>query len=269
MFFRSSASEFVEFPMTNGRKLDRYRYQVTPDVEIDTPIGRLKTLHLVKQREGNESAAEVWLADRASAVSREARDRREERHAVRTDHSDAGDPRLRGGACLRLGPRRLRNAPAVGQNLTRKLLDAAAEALAAVLRFDQPADGVLSRYFREHHELGQHDRAFVAESTFGVLRHKRTLDHLTGNGPPRRLLLGWATRHAGLSVRDLAPALPAGESEWIASLKARAAHRRRFLPRCGPSFRTGFSSAWKRNSAPTRHSRSAAACRTLPRWTCA
>jgi 16S rRNA (cytosine967-C5)-methyltransferase len=89
-----------------------------------------------------------------------------------------------------------------------------------VLRFDQPADGVLSRYFRERRDLGQHDRAFVAESTFGVLRHKRTLDHLTGNGSPRRLLLGWATRHAGLSARDLAPALPAGETEWIASLKA-------------------------------------------------
>lgn len=53
---------YVEFPMTNGRKLDHYRYKVTPDVEIETPLGRMKTLHLVKQREGDESAAELWLA---------------------------------------------------------------------------------------------------------------------------------------------------------------------------------------------------------------
>ena len=48
--------------MTNGRKLDRYRYSVEPGVEIDTPLGRLETVHLEKQREPNESAAELWLS---------------------------------------------------------------------------------------------------------------------------------------------------------------------------------------------------------------
>jgi Protein of unknown function (DUF3108) len=62
VFLPLERMKVVEFPMTNGRKLDHYRYQVTPDVEIDTPIGRLKTLHLVKQREGDESAAELWLS---------------------------------------------------------------------------------------------------------------------------------------------------------------------------------------------------------------
>ena len=62
VFIPLERMRFVEFPMTNGRKLDHYRYQVTPDVDIETPIGRLKTLHLVKQREGNASAAELWLA---------------------------------------------------------------------------------------------------------------------------------------------------------------------------------------------------------------
>jgi hypothetical protein len=62
VFLPLERMKFVEFPMTNGRKLDHYRYQVTPDVELDTPIGRLKTLHLVKQREGDESAAELWLS---------------------------------------------------------------------------------------------------------------------------------------------------------------------------------------------------------------
>jgi hypothetical protein len=48
--------------MTNGRKLDRYRYAVSPEVEIDTALGRMTTLHLVKQHRPDESGAEIWLA---------------------------------------------------------------------------------------------------------------------------------------------------------------------------------------------------------------
>jgi hypothetical protein len=53
----------IDFAMTNGRKLDHYHYSVTPDVEIETPIGRLKTLYLVKERrEPGESSAELWVS---------------------------------------------------------------------------------------------------------------------------------------------------------------------------------------------------------------
>ena len=52
----------VEFSMTNGRKLDRYRYHVAADVLIDTPLKRLNTLHLVKQREPEDTQTEIWLA---------------------------------------------------------------------------------------------------------------------------------------------------------------------------------------------------------------
>ena len=62
MFAAPDKSRVMEVSMTNGRKLDRYRYSVEPGVEIDTPLGRLETVHLVKQREPNESAAELWLS---------------------------------------------------------------------------------------------------------------------------------------------------------------------------------------------------------------
>jgi len=52
----------LEFAMTNGRKLDHYRYAVTPGVEIDTPLGRLKTVHLAKLHEPGETGTEVWLS---------------------------------------------------------------------------------------------------------------------------------------------------------------------------------------------------------------
>lgn len=62
MFFDYAGRAELAFPMTNGRKLDRYRYAIARNVEIDTPIGRLSTVHLVKQREAGDSQTEIWLA---------------------------------------------------------------------------------------------------------------------------------------------------------------------------------------------------------------
>ena len=102
----------------------------------------------------------------------------------------------------------------------RKLLDSTTEALGRVLKFEHPADSVLSNYFKEHHALGQHDRAFVAEAVFGVLRHKRVLDHVTAEGGARRLLLGWLARFSGLSTGDIAPHVKSAEAETLAPIKA-------------------------------------------------
>ena len=43
--------------------------------------------------------------------------------------------------------------------------------LAAMLSFKQPADTVLSTYFREHKKLGRQDRHEIAETAFAALRH--------------------------------------------------------------------------------------------------
>ena len=52
----------MDFAMTNGRKLERYRYTARTDVTIDTPFKRLNTIHLVKQREADDSGTEIWIA---------------------------------------------------------------------------------------------------------------------------------------------------------------------------------------------------------------
>ena len=62
MFIAPDPSQGLEFSMTNGRKLDRYRYTVHSGVEIETPLGRMATVHLVKQHRPDESGAEIWLA---------------------------------------------------------------------------------------------------------------------------------------------------------------------------------------------------------------
>ena len=95
----------------------------------------------------------------------------------------------------------------------------AVSALVAVLRFDFPADSILSRYFREHREIGPADRSFVAEAVFGVLRNKQLLDHVTDSGKVRALLLAWLTRVQGLNTRELEPLLRRGDAEIIAAIK--------------------------------------------------
>jgi len=108
---------------------------------------------------------------------------------------------------------------------TRTQFDHAADALRAVLRFDKPADAVLSGYFRQQRALGQQDRAFIAEGVYGVLRRSRFLRHAAGGDDPRLLLLAWLARVAGSSARELEPALRRGELETVAAIKAaRADH---------------------------------------------
>lgn len=76
-------------------------------------------------------------------------------------------------------------------------------ALKVVLNFSAPADEVLSRYFRARRELGQRDRAFVAESVFAVLRRKRSLEAAAQSPEPRQLLVAALLRVMGLSGRAL------------------------------------------------------------------
>jgi len=106
--------------------------------------------------------------------------------------------------------------------ITRTQLEAATEALALVLRFDRAADAVLHDFFGARRALGSHDRAFIADSVYGVLRRKRTVDRLAAGGNPRQLLLAYLLRPAGVSARELAGVLGADEQEWAARVRAAA-----------------------------------------------
>jgi len=49
-------------------------------------------------------------------------------------------------------------------NLARAQLQAIVDALTVILPARAPADGELRRFFREHAELGQRDRALVVDT---------------------------------------------------------------------------------------------------------
>jgi 16S rRNA (cytosine967-C5)-methyltransferase len=72
-----------------------------------------------------------------------------------------------------------------------------------MLQLSGPADEALSRYFREHRELGQQERAFVAETAFSVLRRKRSLEAAAGSAEPKALLAAALLRLQGQSARSL------------------------------------------------------------------
>ena len=50
------------------------------------------------------------------------------------------------------------------------LIDICGELVELVLKFDHPADSVVSRFFREHRALGPRERATLAETAYNVLR---------------------------------------------------------------------------------------------------
>ena len=79
--------------------------------------------------------------------------------------------------------------------------------LAELLSTSGPADAAVSRYFRAHRNLGQQDRAFVAETAYAVLRRRRSLEAAAQSATPRDLAIAALVRVRGLSGRALDGAL--------------------------------------------------------------
>ncbi len=96
----------------------------------------------------------------------------------------------------------------------KSLLDVCSELVRLTLKFDHPADAIVSRFFREHRGLGPRERATLAETTYNVLRKKLLFDQLalSGSGPKERRLaiLGF------YGPRDfLKSALTEQEKAWL------------------------------------------------------
>ena len=103
---------------------------------------------------------------------------------------------------------------------TATLLDHVEALLAELLRFERAADQAVSAYFRKHRDLGQRDRAFVAETAYAVLRRRRTLEAATGTVAPRSLAIAALAQVQGLSGRALEGALSDSERRLVARVRA-------------------------------------------------
>jgi 16S rRNA (cytosine967-C5)-methyltransferase len=86
------------------------------------------------------------------------------------------------------------------------VVDSLAQLLSQVLRFDGPADAVMSRYFKLHAKLGSRDRSLVAEAVFFALRRYASLRWIMqpahpGRAPRLAALVTLARQH-GIDALD-------------------------------------------------------------------
>ena len=63
LFLKARDVGELRFPMTNGKKIESYHYRLTDKPQLQTALGKLPALHLVKQREqDDDNGVEIWLA---------------------------------------------------------------------------------------------------------------------------------------------------------------------------------------------------------------
>jgi 16S rRNA (cytosine967-C5)-methyltransferase len=106
--------------------------------------------------------------------------------------------------------------------MNKNLLHHTMHAISAALVPSGPADGKLSTYFRENKELGPIDRAFIADTTYAVLRRKRYLQLIAGGADPFGLLMAQLLRVQGLSMREVSAHLSPAQTTRAQEIKAMA-----------------------------------------------
>jgi len=62
MFLDLQPGSELYFPMTNGGKLDNYRYSVVRKERLNTPAGLFDTLYLDNQAKPGENRTQIWLS---------------------------------------------------------------------------------------------------------------------------------------------------------------------------------------------------------------
>ena len=55
-------TEIAEVSVSNGKKIEHYRFEIAANETIDTPLGKLLTVHLHKMHAANEEGLDIWLA---------------------------------------------------------------------------------------------------------------------------------------------------------------------------------------------------------------
>ena len=62
MFLPLQNAATLDFPMTNGSKLDNYHYAIMHNQTAKVPAGEFKAIYLDSQAKPGESRTEIWLA---------------------------------------------------------------------------------------------------------------------------------------------------------------------------------------------------------------
>ena len=178
-----------------------------------------------------------------------------------------------------MGPRsarRRRNRPAAPFTDDDRIMTSARNQLAALAAAIERVAAstrrptLLTAFFREHREMGQQDRAFIADGVFAYLRRKRSLEALAETDDPRKLALAVARARARRSACAISSRCAERRATRYGSRAFKARLRRRRSPggRRRPA-RLAVGRASARRSATTSATRSRARGSRRRRSTCA
>ena len=136
----------------------------------------------------------------------------------------------------------------------KALLDACTELTRLLLRFEHPADSVVSKYFRDQRktmDLGPRERSVLAETVYNVLRQKLRFEHLAKSGTgvrERRLaILGWAA-HLDAQARQQQPQLKHGDRGFMKAAMSEMEFK--WLSDCDAATEDDFLAPHKHNLPP-------------------
>ncbi len=106
---------------------------------------------------------------------------------------------------------------APGTRITAQVVDSLCTLLTLLLRFEGPADAVMSRHFRADRQLGSRDRSLVAEAAFDALRRLASLRWVMQTADPLRAphlaaLIVLARQHG---IQSLAPRSLRGDERAV------------------------------------------------------
>lgn len=106
--------------------------------------------------------------------------------------------------------------------MNRTQLTATATVLADMLTFRQPADVVLSNFFRRHPKLGRQDRREIAETAFAAVRHFQKISAVLPKPyqSPERAALAALVLGRGLNISQLSEITDSESQAFLANLKA-------------------------------------------------
>ena len=109
--------------------------------------------------------------------------------------------------------------------MTPNQLSHTAAVLADMLTFKQPADAVLSAYFRAHSKLGRGDRHEIAETAFAALRHYQKISAALRrpHAQPEKAALAALVLGRSINLSQIEPLLDEERTEFLSKLKARKA----------------------------------------------
>lgn len=99
--------------------------------------------------------------------------------------------------------------------MNKFILDSVQEILLEFEKNSGPADIFLSSYFKKNPRLGSRDRSTIAEIYYGVIRHKRYLEELSGTRMLEKMIIMFVSHFQGKSLNSMKNFLNLETFKWL------------------------------------------------------